>query len=326
MDYNLKKYFIHDVLDPKFCLENIYLDESHVAHEDLILDLETIEETDVLEYLNRYEEKLMFFKISDKFLCSKILMLGDLLANSIYEDRLNALLKNKPFDDDKFEGLYDDEYLIKITKKSKSHDSIFLDNNRYGLCIQYNAFNSSNWISQELNKLNLDDVELKIRIDPFLKNFSPLIQKSTVFSQPLNWDKIRFLKNNDKGKFENYNTGEKTEYLWHPRKGNEVIFTCEEMPPKNEITLRGSRYFHAIFEKDTGKFQHCDGSIKIYNENSFDKRVKLSIDDTKINNIGDEVKVFRADNNIPKEMFSSLICSYFYWNWDLRDYFIDLIK
>lgn len=29
---------------------------------------------------------------------SKILLLGELLANSIFEDRLDALLKNKPYD------------------------------------------------------------------------------------------------------------------------------------------------------------------------------------------------------------------------------------
>ena len=48
-----------------------------------------------------------------------------------------------------------------INKKSKTYDSIFIGDNRYGLCLQYNAFNSSYWVSNELNKLNLDEI-LKI--------------------------------------------------------------------------------------------------------------------------------------------------------------------
>ena len=174
---------------------------------------------------------------------SKILLLGELLANSIFEDRLDALLKNKPYDKKEFENLYDKENLIKMDKHSKVYDSIIIDGNRYGLCLPTNAFNSSYWISKELNKLNLDDVNLKIRVDPFLKNFSTLFQKDTIFSKPLNWNKIRDLKTVDKGQFRNYKTEELTEYMWKPRK-NTVVFTCEELPSEDLINLRGSRYFH----------------------------------------------------------------------------------
>lgn len=328
MDFKLKKYYIHDVLDPSLELEEIYLDVNHQLHEELLLDLEKIKEEEVLRYYHKHESTLNFLrqKKSDRILLAKINLLGNLIANSIYEDRLKALLDNKPYDRKEFEGLYNDEYLIKINKKSKIHDSIFINNNKYGLCLQYNAFNSSYWISRELNTLNLNEVNLKIRPDPFLKNFRPLILKSAVYSNPLKWERIRSLKNDDKGQFKNYKTDEVTEYLWRPRKNNEVIFTCEELPPKNQINVRGSRYFHAIFEKDSGKFQHCDGSIKIYNEKSYDERLKFSINNNEINGIGDEVKIFRVDSNIPKEKFISLISSYFYWNYDLINYVNNLTK
>ena len=77
----------------------------------------------------------------------------------------------------------------------------------------------------------------------------------------------------------------------------------------------------AIFEKNSGKFIHADGSIKIYDKKSFKKRCNYSIDNNEINGIGKEIKIFRIDGNIPKDKFSSLIMSYFYWNYDLRDYF-----
>ncbi len=324
MKYKLKKYFIHDVLTPWMHLENIYLDKNHPAHEDLKYDLDTIKKEEILTYYKKHEKRINFLnrKIKNKMIYSKILLFGELLANSIFEDRLDALLKNEPYDKKEFENFYDKENLIKVDKFSKVYDSIIINENRYGLCLPINAFNSSYWISQELNKLNLDDVDLKIRVDPFLKNFSLICQKSTVFSKPLNWNKIRDLKTVDKGQFRNYKTGELTEYMWKPRKNNTVVFTCEELPSKDLINLRGSRYFHAIFEKDSGRFIHCDGSIKIYNKNSFKKRCKYTINNNEINDIGKEVKIFRVDKNIPKEMFISLINSYFYWNHDLIDYFL----
>ena len=122
-----------------------------------------------------------------------------------------------------------------MDKHSTVYDSIIIDGNRYGLCLPTNAFNSSYWISKELNKLNLDDVNLKIRVDPFLKNFSTLFQKDTIFSKPLNWNKIRDLKTVDKGQFRNYKTEELTEYMWKPRKNNTVVFTCEELPSEDLI-------------------------------------------------------------------------------------------
>lgn len=329
INFKLKSYFLRDVLTPWMHLEDIYLDDNHSEHENLMEDLNLIKYDDALKYYKKHETKINFLnrKIPDVMLHSKILLLGELIANSIFEDRLEALLMNKPYDLEEFNDIYDDEFLIDVKKSNiEFSNSILINNNRYGLCLPINAFNSSYWINQELNKLNLSKVDLKIRVDPFLKNFKDMMYFSTVFSQPLNWGKIINLKNEDKGLFQNYQTGELTEYLWKPR-NNEVVFTCEELPSEENINLRGSRYFHAIFEKDTGKFKHCDGSIIIYDKKKFDKRSKLSIDDNKINGIGDEIKLFRVDGDIPKEQFMSLITSYFYWNYDLLGYFYkNLIK
>lgn len=164
---------------------------------------------------------------------SRILLLGELIADSIFEDRLNALLNNKPYDLKEFNDICDDEFLIDVKKSNiKFSDSIIINNNKYGLCLPINAFNSSYWITQELNKLNLNKVDLKIRVDPFLRNFDNMFYSSTVFSKPLNWNDIINLRNEDKGSFQNYQTNELTEYLWKPRKENEVVFTCEELPQK----------------------------------------------------------------------------------------------
>ena len=135
---------------------------------------------------------------------SRILLLGELIADSIFEDRLNALLNNKPYDLKEFNDICDDEFLIDVKKSNiKFSDSIIINNNKYGLCLLINAFNSSYWITQELNKLNLNKVDLKIRVDPFLRNFDNMFYLSTVFSKPLNWNDIINLRNEDKGLFQN---------------------------------------------------------------------------------------------------------------------------
>ena len=163
---------MHDVLTPWMYLEDIYLDKTHILHEELLSDLEKVNYGDVLKFYNKHDKQLniLNYKIKDKMSCAKVLLLGELIANSIYEDRINALLDNKPYDKKEFSDLCDDEYLIKVNKNSKAYDSIFIENDYYGLCLQYNAFNASYWISRELNELNLEDIELKIRPDPFLKN------------------------------------------------------------------------------------------------------------------------------------------------------------
>lgn len=75
-------------------LENIYLDENHPAHEDLKYDLDTIKEKEILTYYKKHEEQINLNQsIKNKMIYSKILLLGELLANSIFEDRLDALLK-----------------------------------------------------------------------------------------------------------------------------------------------------------------------------------------------------------------------------------------
>lgn len=329
MNFKLKNYFLHNVLTPQMYLEDIYLNNNHPEHQNLKEDLDILKEEYVLKYYKKHETQINFLnkKIPDVMVYSRILLLGELIADSIFEDRLNALLNNKPYDLKEFNDICDDEFLIDVKKSNiKFSDSIIINNNKYGLCLPINAFNSSYWITQELNKLNLNKVDLKIRVDPFLRNFDNMFYSSTVFSKPLNWNDIINLRNEDKGSFQNYQTNELTEYLWKPRKENEVVFTCEELPSKENIHLRGSRYFHAIFEKDTGKFKHCDGSIIIYDKKKFDKRSKLSINN-KVNDIGKEIKLFRVDGVIPKEQFMPLVTSYFYWNYDLLCYFCkNLVK
>lgn len=165
MNFKLKNYFLHNVLTPQMYLEDIYLNNNHPEHQNLKEDLDILEEEDVLKYYKKHETQINFLnkKIPDVMVYSRILLLGELIADSIFEDRLNALLNNKPYDLKEFNDICDDEFLIDVKKSNiKFSDSIIINNNKYGLCLPINAFNSSYWITQELNKLNLNKVDLKL--------------------------------------------------------------------------------------------------------------------------------------------------------------------
>lgn len=89
--------------------------------------------------------------------------------------------------------------------------------------------------------------------------------KMTIFSMPLNWRKIKNLQQDNYGQFKSekeYYNYSYTDYIWHVNK-NEIHFTCEELPQINDYPKRGSRYFHAIFNKQTGNIVHCDGAIRV---------------------------------------------------------------
>ena len=99
-------------------LEDIYLDNNHPEHQNLIEDLEIIKEEDVLKFYKKHGAKLNSLngKIQDVMLYSRICLLGKLIEDSIFEDRLKALLDNKPYDLKEFNGVYDDEFLIDVKK------------------------------------------------------------------------------------------------------------------------------------------------------------------------------------------------------------------
>lgn len=150
MNFKLKNYFLHNVLTPQMYLEDIYLNNNHHEHQNLKEDLDILEE-DVLKYYKKHETQINFLnkKIPDVMVYSRILLLGELIADLIFEDRLNALLNNKPYDLKEFNDICDDEFLIDVKKSNiKFSDSIIINNNKYGLCLPINAFNSSYWITQ----------------------------------------------------------------------------------------------------------------------------------------------------------------------------------
>ncbi len=180
------------------------------------------------------------------------------------------------------------------------------------------------------------DKLIKVRLDPLIHepahSFNPMEFRMQVYGTSFDWNRLKSLKKIEQTEFlPELRSGSdilKTEIAWKPS-DEEIHFTCEELPKMNLIKERGSRYFHAIFQKDTGIIKHCDGAIRYYTEDDYNKRLKEHIKANAVTRMGKRVKVFQID--IPKEQqafepvthqhFLNLVTSFFIWNHDILKYF-----
>ena len=189
------------------------------------------------------------------------------------------------------------------------------------LCLPINASNSNYYIRQEINDLHYNkNILLKIRLDPLVKNPFPIIEKMTVFGEQLNWQELSHINERKIASFINEKDSRKTDLIWEKIE-NELHFKCEELPLYNELNIRGSRYFHAIYDIENEYITHCDGSIKIYNEKEFLKRNTINLWHKNSKNYGTYIKIFQADGKIDTDIFTKLISSYYVWNYDITNYF-----
>lgn len=256
------------------------------------------------------------FKIFS-FLLKNNIIVPDFL-NIKSEERIDALLNNnKPYDSDDLKGL------------NVNHDGLITYNDylnfpnitSYELCLPIDAIDSTYWLERELYKFkDNNNISLKVRLDPILKNKMPVVYKMTVFGEQLNWKQLSQIKERKIASFINDDNNRKTDLCWE-KIGDELHFKCEELPLYEELSKRGSRYFHAIYNINKEYVTHCDGSTKIYNENDFIKRNDISLWNKNSKNYGKYVKIFQADGQINTDNFTKIISSYYVWNRDITNYF-----
>jgi hypothetical protein len=108
------------------------------------------------------------------------------------------------------------------------------------------------------------------------------------------------------------------DYAWLPHE-KEVDFICEELPVADEVTERGSRYLHAVYDKDRHRITHLDGAVRVYTTGELMDRAMLHV--RKVGKAGTRVKVFRTDREIEPELMGDLVVAFFMWNYDVARYF-----
>ena len=93
------------------------------------------------------------------------------------------------------------------------------------------------------------------------------------------------------------------------------------MPTAEYLDVRGSRYFHAIFDRATGLIKHCDGAIRLYIYEEYQNRLKCHVRNTEARKVGQRIKIFQLDDAIDQNTFALLCVTFFVWNEDVITYF-----
>jgi hypothetical protein len=245
------------------------------------------------------------------------------LRKQILSDRSSL----SPYDHPDLKAVSVDENgLVYMSAFQSFNGGFSLQDEVFTLAPSTNQTNACYWLLQELRDPHLS-ARVKIRLDPLVHHpkamFNPMHFRMQVYGKTLDWDRIRQLAAPeqlefipDPGLSRNVS---KTELVWKPN-GDEIHLTCEELPVADSLSFRGSRYFHAIFNRSTGKIDHCDGAIRYYDEQSYSERCRFHIKANEATKAGIRIKIFHVTEPSHQSLIN-LVTSYFVWNQDIFDYF-----
>ena len=65
---------------------------------------------------------------------------------------------------------------------------------------------------------------------------------------------------------------------------------------------------------------HCDGAIRIYDEDDYEKRASMPLQSRDIGKEGVRRKIFRVDGSMGSKDLVELCSTFFYWNIDVTAY------
>ena len=163
----------------------------------------------------------------------------------------------------------------------------------------------NHWLLQQLGRHALVDA-VSVRLDPLLHGptgaLSGHFYRMDVYGRPLDWDRIRNLQSPDHGRWLPGNLSRSslfTDYAWVPH-DDEVDFICEELPPRDEVEERGSRYLHAVYDRRHHRITHLDGAVRVYNADELTSREASHVRNA--GKVGTRVKVFRSDHQIDPDV------------------------
>jgi len=327
------EYFKSCLIDPSFEIFEVLNNTSHYEHKNLIDDLNGIDKTSLEKYIE--ENKIDFYlrEFEDKDQGRRAYYLIDLLHKEIAKERIMALRDDsprpKPYDSENLRGIeIDSNNLVGIRNFNFYNDGYQYNDFVYKLTPPISQNNSSYWISRTIIRLAKEKgLNFKIRLDPFIEKhqseYLPMQYKMFIYGRPLDWERLKKLNQDEFGQWldeKSYSDIETTDFVWRPEE-NEIHFTCEELPKINCIDHRGSRFFHAIFDKTTGNIKHCDGALRFYTLKEFEKRIQYHIRNPEVRKIGTRIKIFQIDDIVDQSIFSILVVNYFVWNKDVQKYF-----
>ena len=317
---NLIETLSHENIELVFCI-NEYLKVENPISKVLNDFINSIPEEILLD-INSSSNKLLTRK-------EKAILL---LNNAILEKKMKYLYNcaelPEPYNKIKDIIEYDEDYLINTENLSYFKGTLKISDIVYNVLPSIQQKNSLYWVFLALEKISKYS-SFSVRLDPFIykhiNEYRPMMFKMEVYGVPLNWDTINKLKGSIHSKWmaDNYDSSDYmfTEAVWE-RRSDGVHFICEETPKLKNVNLRGSRYFHSIYDTEKEVFTHADGAIRIYSLEDLENRNTLHV--RKSGKVGKRVKIFKVNGIVKKEDWCSLVSSFFLWNDDIKKYFDEL--
>jgi len=121
---------------------------------------------------------------------------------------------------------------------------------------------------------------------------------------------------------ENILTGSVATQFYWKNKGNIFQLEVEEIRDCEKPNLNddyGCKYIHTIYDKGLSQFIHLDGAIRKYDLDAIINRQSVPLD--KSGKESEYTKLFRADGNIPFQLWKRIISSFSPYNKSIIDYF-----
>ena len=325
-------HFAASTMAPMFEVFEVYDNTSHPFHVGFLADLNSIPYDELQQYILSGRVKHLIRESRDADLQYKLFYMVDEVSNRISILRKDLLLnfneKPEPYTHPELSLTpYDKNFLVNASDFSFYIGGFKKETEVFTILPSTDATNSSYWLVEALYSPELRG-KLKLRLDPLIHQnadqFNPMMYKMQVYGRLLDWGRIKKLQEPEQieflPEFPSSRDILKTEIIWSPI-NKEIHFTCEELPKDELLLYRGSRYFHAIIERYSGKVIHCDGAIRYYNEDEFANRLTKHIKSNEVTRVGKRIKVFQVDGEISQQCLINLITSFFVWNHDVLDYF-----
>lgn len=333
-NYNNKttKYFIEKNLD----LQLYSFDEKEIPLDDLNHDLNQIDDNYAL---NLYETQMPHewkflrgnpktpeeeFREWKKYILLKKIEeeIKPLFIDSMEKCDKSKVIK--PYDEPDLEGLNVDEECLVDINEFLNHEIDFGIKCKYSVCLPLRDSMIHERIIYSFLELRCNEnVQIKIRLDPLIRYPIWMGSFERLYGKKINWNELSNTKTNVTAEFMDKETGVKTQIFWKKMDDGRLQFFCEELPLLDEITERGSRFFHAIYDSKAQLITHFDASTIIYSEQEFIKRNSKKLWDLS-SKLGKYCKIYRIYGEIDRDLFAGVVVNYFVHNDDVKSYFDEL--
>jgi hypothetical protein len=328
---DLLRYFAADPIGTLYTVPNICRDPTNPFSKEIGELLEGFPDAAIRELVS--DENFLFFHPrkdrSELDRAAREESLVRVLNAQIPRMRLAALLDSSPrplpYSEPGVSDLkLDDENLVYMRDFTLDNSLLERNGGAFMMTPSVESPNAGYWFLRQVEKNDLINA-MKLRLDPFMHGpvgrVPNMSYKMWLYGRPLDWDRLSELHEPDSGRWmpDSHAPGMPfTDYVWDPR-GDEVHFTCEEVPALDRVDTRGGRYLHAIYRPDRREIVHLDGALRIYDRNELLARQKQHVRDA--GKAGRRIKLFRTDHSISRECLADLAVTYFVWNDDIARYF-----